>query len=53
MFWISFGALVGTFALLVLVEAVLKDHVVPGDGGNTGFFYATARRNQKLICIKS
>ena len=32
-----------------LAKAPAKDHVVPGDGGNTGFFYATPRNNKKMI----
>ncbi|CAJ1416168.1 unnamed protein product [Effrenium voratum] len=36
-----------------LAKAPNKDHVVPGDGGNTGFFYATARRNQKMVSFFS
>ena len=32
-----------------LAKAPAKDHVVRGDGGNTGFFYATPRNNKKMI----
>eukprot|EP00930_Biecheleria_cincta_P083806 TRINITY_DN73316_c0_g1_i1.p1 TRINITY_DN73316_c0_g1~~TRINITY_DN73316_c0_g1_i1.p1 ORF type:complete len:1494 (-),score=273.54 TRINITY_DN73316_c0_g1_i1:60-4541(-) len=32
-----------------LAKAPAKDHVVPGDGGNTGFFYATPKRKPKVI----
>ena len=34
-----------------LAKAPDKGHVVPGDGGNTGFFYATPRRNQKMVAF--
>ena len=32
-----------------LAQAPAKGHVVPGDGGNTGFFYATPQNNKKMI----
>ena len=34
-----------------LSKAPDKGHVVPGDGGNTGFFYATPRNNKKMISL--
>eukprot|EP00931_Biecheleriopsis_adriatica_P090926 TRINITY_DN6482_c0_g1_i4.p1 TRINITY_DN6482_c0_g1~~TRINITY_DN6482_c0_g1_i4.p1 ORF type:complete len:674 (-),score=149.64 TRINITY_DN6482_c0_g1_i4:88-2109(-) len=32
-----------------LSKAPEKGHVVPGDGGNTGFFYATPKRKPKML----
>ena len=34
-----------------LAKAPDKGHVVPGDGGNTGFFYATPHRKAKVVSL--
>ena len=34
-----------------LAKAPEKGHVVPGDGGNTGFFFATPLHNKKVISL--
>lgn len=34
-----------------LQKAPSKNHVVPGDGGNTGFFYSTPKRKKKIVSL--